>query len=212
MAAIRGLDRITFIATKTTQAEAGPVWTAWLAELAATNEGALWRLLDPAPAGRPGAGHSHVLHVPSARIAEFDQSTAAARLEGRAGSHAETRREQWTRRGDGLGHERSTDVTGLIVAQVLCTDPRRVDEWDRWYDAEHLPDMLASGAFVSGTRWRRSEPQPGNPDHLTIYEVGGIPVDEAIELSAAIMPEIVAQGRKHECHAGGLTWALELVR
>lgn len=209
MAAVHGLDALTFVATKSIRTDDRSTWETWLAGQAAAHGGALWRLLHPGPAGRPGAGHSHVIHLPGNRTAGFDDATAQARRDGHAASHAETRRDEWVRAGDGIAVDPEGDVSGLIVAEVLCIDPSRADEWDEWYDAQHLPDMMASEAFASGSRWRRTEPRPGSANHLTIYEISGGSVHDAIERSAAVMPSLIAKGRKHECHTGGLTWALE---
>jgi len=211
MAAVHGLSAVTLIAAKTIRAADKDEWENWLVGQSTTHGGDLWRLLDPGPAGRPGAGHSHVIHLEPAQIERFDTDTTAGR-DGAGGGHAETQRDSWRRVGTGIQLDANADVTGLIVAQVLCADPRRVAEWDAWYDAQHLPDMMASGAFVAGSRWARTEPRDGTANHLTIYEISGITVEEAIDRSAAVMPGLVAAGRKHECHAGALTWALQRVR
>jgi len=213
MAAVHGLDAISLIAAKPIRPTDQQRWTDWLVAHADSHGGELWRLLDPAPAGRPGAGHSHVVHLPTSSSADFDAATELARdAVGGGAAHVEIQRDGWRRAGDGLQTDSTTDVTGLIIAHVLCADPRRTDEWDAWYDQQHLPDMMGSDAFVAGSRWRRAEPRTGGANHLTIYEVAGISVGEAIERSAAVMPQLVAEGRKHDSHAGGLTWALERVR
>ena len=209
MTAVHGLDRVTFVATKTVRADDHPTWEQWLADHAAAHGGALWRLLDPGPSGRPGIGHTHVVHLPGDVASRFDAATAVARADGSARGHAEIRRDEWIRVGDGFALAAGADVTGLIVAEVVCVDPTRVDEWDAWYDEQHLPDMMASGAFVAGTRWRRTDPRPGTANHLTVYEIADRSVGDAIDRSAAAMAPLVARGRKHECHTGGLTWALE---
>ena len=209
MTAVHGLDRVTFVATKTVRADDHPIWEQWLADHAAAHGGALWRLLDPGPSGRPEIGHTHVVQLPGDVASRFDAATAVARADGSARGHAEIRRGEWIRVGDGIALAAGADVTGLIVAEVVCVDPTRVDEWDAWYDEQHLPDMMASGAFVAGTRWRRTDPRPGTANHLTVYEIADRSVGDAIDRSAAAMAPLVARGRKHECHTGGLTWALE---
>jgi hypothetical protein len=103
----------------------------------------------------------------------------------------------------------TSDLTGHILAYVLCNDPRREAEWDRWNDDVHMPDMLASEAFTGVTRWRRLRSDGRRSRHLTLYDVGPIGVDEAVARSAAVMPGIVAAGRKLDCHVGGLTVTLE---
>ncbi|MEQ8842822.1 MAG: hypothetical protein RIB98_17720 [Acidimicrobiales bacterium] len=222
MVALHALADLVLIATKTTRAGEQDAWVEWLAPHAAAHDGALWRLLDPARPGLPGAGHSHVLHLPGDRTHDHDHAIATARNTDREAEdrqavvfhHAEIQRDHWTRAGDGIvvdppSGEADVEVSGLIIAHVLSTDPTRIDEWDDWYETRHLPDMMESGAFVAGTRWRRTKPRTGGANHMTIYETAGIGVDEAIQRSAAIMPGLIADGRKHECHAGGLTWALQ---
>lgn len=211
---VSGLDQVTFIAAKSIGDVSGrDDWSAWLSDTALAHGGELWRLLDPGPPGRPGAGHSHVVHLDSERVETFGRTVGVARDDPPGAGHAEVNRDEWVRAGPGLrSAETDGEVTGLIVAQVLCVDPTRTAQWDAWYDDEHLPDMMASDAFVTGTRWRRRASRAGSANHLTVYEIAGSTVEEAIEASAAVIPDIIARGRKHQCHAGGLTWALERVR
>jgi hypothetical protein len=98
--------------------------------------------------------------------------------------------------------------TGRILALVRCTDPGRAEEWDRWYEEQHLPDMLATGAFATGSRWRRQRSPALAPSHATLYDVTGIPLADAVARSAAAMPGLVAAGRKPSWHTGGLTMTL----
>src|SRR6185295_11039283 len=98
-----------------------------------------------------------------------------------------------------------------ILTYVLCTDPARVDEWDTWYDDVHVPDMLGCGAFSAMSRWRRATPAAVGANHLTLYDVATPTVDEAVARSAVTLAEVVAAGRKHECHTGALTVTLRPV-
>jgi hypothetical protein len=100
------------------------------------------------------------------------------------------------------------DLTGHILAYVMCNDPRREAEWDSWNDSVHMPDMLESNAFSTVSRWRRRPLGEHGPQFLTLYDVGPIGVDTAVERSAAVMPGIAAAGRKHACHVGGLSVTL----
>lgn len=99
---------------------------------------------------------------------------------------------------------------GHVLAWVLCNDPRVEAEWDDWNDTVHMPDMLASGAFTGVTRWVAEPRGERGTQFVTLYDVGEHGVDVAVERSAAVMPGLVASGRKHPAHAGGLT--LMLVR
>lgn len=102
----------------------------------------------------------------------------------------------------------SPSLTGHVFAYVGCNDPRVESEWNRWNDDVHMPDMLASEAFAGVSRWRRVDPGGRRARWLTLYDVGEIGVDVAVERSAAVMPGIVARGRKHPAHVGALTVTL----
>ena len=99
----------------------------------------------------------------------------------------------------------SRRLTGHILTFVMPNDPADLDGWDRWYDEQHLPDMMASGAFDAGSRWLRSTPRPIGPNHLTLYDITTARVEDAVDISAAAMPGLIAAGRKRRSHVGGLT-------
>lgn len=172
-----------------------------------------WRLEHPPTPGLPGLGFSHVT------IFEFDSLAAISRLEGHAArlreqsrihpAHCVTGAAAWTVHGRSPeGSSPSPEVVGLIVAEVMVANPADEETWDEWYDAQHLPDMLATGAFVSGSRWQRSPRRVFGPNHLTIYEVGPPDLQTAVERSASAMPRLVAEGRKFSGHTGVLTLRL----
>jgi hypothetical protein len=102
-----------------------------------------------------------------------------------------------------------SDVTGRILAAVLCNDPARADEWDAWYDAQHVPDMMATGCFSAASRWRHLVPPRFGARHLTLYDISGMPTAEAVTKSAAAMAPLVVAGRKPPWHAGAATVVLE---
>jgi hypothetical protein len=104
--------------------------------------------------------------------------------------------------------EPSPALRGHILTNELCNDPAREDEWDAWYDDQHVPDMLSCGAFGAMSRWQRMPRARVGSNFLTLYDVSTDTVDEAVERSAATLAEIVAAGRKHETHTGALTVTL----
>jgi hypothetical protein len=166
--------------------------------------------------GMPGVGFTHVT------IYELD----APDVEGQAASTLDA---DDALRGAGLAHaahvgvgadvfrrhgvdadkpDPSPALRGHILSNVLCNDPAREEEWDRWYDEQHVPDMLSCGAFGAISRWRRTPPARVGSNYLTLYDVSTDTVAEAVERSAATLAEIVAAGRKHETHSGALTITL----
>lgn len=104
--------------------------------------------------------------------------------------------------------EPSAELRGHILAHVMPNDPTREDEWDAWYDAQHAPDMLESGAFSALTRWERRPKRSFGPNHITLYDITTDPIDAAIERSADTMRAVIAAGRKHPTHTGALTLTL----
>ena len=102
----------------------------------------------------------------------------------------------------------SPELRGHIMAYVMSNQPAREAEWDRWYDDVHLPDMMDSGAFLAGSRWKRREPGRHGANYMTLYDVAGRSVEEAVEQSASVMPGIAAAGRKLDCHVGAMTVTL----
>jgi hypothetical protein len=166
--------------------------------------------------GMPGIGFTHVtvyelddrdVAAQAARALDADD---ALRASGRFHpAHASMGADVYAAHGPhGMKPEPSAELRGHILTHVLCTDPVREAAWDAWYDAEHVPDMLSCGAFGAMSRWQRVPRARVGPNHLTLYDVATDTVDEAVQLSAATLQQVVAAGRKHECHAGGLTVTL----
>ena len=104
--------------------------------------------------------------------------------------------------------EPRASVTGQVIAYVGPNDRALDAEWNEWLSAMHIPDMLASGGFTDASRWVRTEPARFGPNYLTIYDVEGIDVMEAVALSGAAMPAVHEQGRLMACHSGGIRAAL----
>ena len=188
-------------------------WLAAYRPIVDTAGGSLWAVEGSGDGRGPGPGHTHTTLLPAPDLEGYERSVAAARTSGRLPvGHAEIRRDVWQPRRSIRAEGAAGPVTALILAEVLCTDPEREAEWDSWYDGQHLPDMMASGAFAAGSRWYRTPTRPGGTNHLTIYEIAGIDLEEAVARSAAILPEIAATGRSHECHTGGPTLKVRRVR
>jgi hypothetical protein len=55
------------------------------------------------------------------------------------------------------------------------SEPSREDEYNKWYDSEHIPDVLKIPAFTGATRYKVSEAQFGPVNtpaqYIAIYEV-----------------------------------------
>lgn len=175
-----------------------------------------WELTQQPVPGMPSIGFSHVTLYefdgtdPLPVIDRFVARDTALRADGRIHpNHAVVNTDVLVAHGRWNAKPApSGDLRGHILAYVLCTDPRRETEWDAWYDADHIPDMMASDAFTAATRWRRADRKGVGAEHVTLYDVGLDDIDTAVERSAAVMPGIVAAGRKHPCHCGAMTVTL----
>jgi hypothetical protein len=171
-----------------------------------------WQLSVKPQPGMPGLGFSHVTIVeyPTEDVPELAPLLAQGRAEGRV-HEAHTVIDCATYVAHGAWNEKPVpgdDLRGHILALVMANDPGREAEWDEWYDREHIPDMMASDAFAAATRWRREPRRPLGADFVTLYDVSLPSIDEAVARSAAVMPGIVAAGRKHTTHTGALTVTL----
>lgn len=62
----------------------------------------------------------------------------------------------------------------LLVVHVNAKEGME-EEFSRWYDEEHIPDLLTLPGIVGAQRFKVSEGQdkPGQFKHLVIYEVEG---------------------------------------
>mgnify|MGYP001822061591 CR=1 FL=1 len=201
-----------------------PEWTRWMedvqvpamADLPGVRAATHFGLTQQPTPGMPSVGFSHVTVCEIS--GDLEETAAAIETHERTGredgsvdpNHCVIETDLLEAHGRHANKPAPTpDLRGHILAYVLCNDPRREDEWDRWNDDVHMPDMLASEAFTGVSRWRRLRPDGRRSRHLTLYDVGPIGVDEAVARSAAVMPGIVAAGRKLDCHVGGLTVTLE---
>ena len=61
----------------------------------------------------------------------------------------------------------------LMMFATVCTDPSREQEFNLWYDAMHMVDILETEGFTTATRYQRvdAERGPGEPQSLALYEM-----------------------------------------
>ena len=74
-----------------------------------------------------------------------------------------------------------SEPTAVLVVQVEI-DPADDEEFNRWYDEEHVPEKLATPGFISARRFRVHS---GESKYLVIYELENA--------AAASSPEYMAQ-------------------
>ena len=58
--------------------------------------------------------------------------------------------------------------TGVLVVITDNTGPMTHEEFDRWYDGVHVPDVLDTGCYYAATRYESTGESEGR--YLAIYE------------------------------------------
>src|SRR5246127_295803 len=73
----------------------------------------------------------------------------------------------------------------LLFVESRPASPDHVDEYHRWHDQVHVPEMLAVDGFVSARRW-----QTDGESFVTLYEI-----DTDVETARANLRAAFAEGR-----------------
>ncbi len=69
----------------------------------------------------------------------------------------------------------------IMALESNCTDAAKEDEFNKWYDETHVPDVLQASGFVKATRYKGISPAEaqGRGMFLAIYEVEADDIDTA---------------------------------
>lgn len=198
-------------------------WDAWMGEVhlpdlrdtPGVRAATCWPLTQQPKPGMPSVGFSHVVVIElsgdvSATAESLRKRGETLRESGRIHPHhclinvdCLEAHGRWNQK-----PMPSELLKGHILAYVMCNDPQLEEEWDRWNDEVHMPDMMDSGAFSAVSRWLRLPKNEYGTNYLTLYDIGEGGVGLAVERSAAVMPGLAKAGRKMDCHVGGLTVTL----
>ena len=82
---------------------------------------------------------------------------------------------------------------GVMVVQSRPVSAEREDEYNKWYDEAHMPDIRQIPGFVSARRYRVRDAgsvtaDPATPTYLAIYEIEAddlnVPLNELSARSA----------------------------
>jgi hypothetical protein len=80
-------------------------------------------------------------------------------------------------------------MTAYIQTVVTTAVPGREDEFNRWYDDTHLPDVLQAPGFVAGRRYTLIGPGSAyRPRFLAIYEIETEDLTATLETLRAAAP------------------------
>lgn len=59
----------------------------------------------------------------------------------------------------------------VLVVHSRPIEPSREDEFNKWYDEVHIPDVTSVAGVVSGKRFKKPGPSDGGFNYLAIYEL-----------------------------------------
>lgn len=64
----------------------------------------------------------------------------------------------------------SRPTRGILAMLTNCKDPAREEEFNRWYNDVHIPDVLGIGAYHTAYRYESLDPQVTKGKYLALYE------------------------------------------
>lgn len=77
---------------------------------------------------------------------------------------------------------------GLLVA-MMDVEEDYEEEFNRWYDEEHVPERLSCPGFLSARRFKLLDSQPeGQPRYLAIYDLESPEVLDTPDYQAMVPP------------------------
>ena len=84
---------------------------------------------------------------------------------------------------------------GILLVLSNCKDPAREQEFNRWYEDVHIPDILDTGAFHTAYRYGSIDPAATKAKYLAIYETDNIDPAKAREKLGAVRADWQQRGR-----------------
>ena len=86
----------------------------------------------------------------------------------------------------------------LLAVESRCSDPSQEEEFNRWYDETHLPDVLETPGILRATRYENSDPSEGQGKYLALYEIESEDIEQTNALFGENMAKKLEQGRISE--------------
>jgi hypothetical protein len=73
---------------------------------------------------------------------------------------------------------------GILLVLSNCKDPAREEDFNRWYEEVHIPDILDAGGFHTAYRYESLDPAATKAKYMAIYETDNIDPANAREKHA----------------------------
>ncbi|MCH8195975.1 MAG: hypothetical protein IIB12_07850 [Chloroflexi bacterium] len=94
---------------------------------------------------------------------------------------------------------------GAFFAFTNCADPKRDEEYNRWYSHTHLADLSGAQGLVSARRFFNVRPGDGPSQYLALYEFESADLQASVDDLSRIAVNTFSQGRHIDClEVGGL--------
>lgn len=65
------------------------------------------------------------------------------------------------------------DPTVLFLVGTVCTDPAREEEFNKWYNQTHIPQVCSIPGVKRGVRYQALDVEEGYPTYIALYEMDG---------------------------------------
>ncbi len=86
----------------------------------------------------------------------------------------------------------------LVQVETACADLTKEKEFNEWYDNVHLHDMLEVPGLVRASRYELSNPAPGQPKFMSMYEAETNDFDQTMAAVGEQIKHITELGRMSE--------------
>ena len=84
---------------------------------------------------------------------------------------------------------------GILLVLTNCKETAGEEEFNRWYEDVHIPDILDTGAFHAAYRYESIDPQAAKAKYLAIYETDNTDPAKAQEEVAKLRGDWQQLGR-----------------
>lgn len=97
-----------------------------------------------------------------------------------------------------MGGEFSASVKptlGILLVLSNCRDTAIQEEFNRWYEDVHIPDILDTGAFHTAYRYESLDPEATKAKYLAIYETDNVDPAKARDELGKVRADWQQRGR-----------------
>jgi hypothetical protein len=83
----------------------------------------------------------------------------------------------------------------LITVESNCTDSSREKDFNEWYDAVHVPEIMETPGMVRAVRYENTNPQDGEGKFVAAYEIETDDLETTLAKFTEIVDSMAKEGR-----------------